>query len=325
MRRRTRSNINTRMLAVALGLWAALGCASAGARQREAGEVEAPERQRERQPLSEKVAGRAAEGAVDEALETLDRPENRERLSRILASEPMQAAAREITAQVVAGIFDGADIARAKGQLPALPKLPSNIGRSIGRSLDREISPAVSRLVHGTVVAALDAALADENAAKLEAVIQRIGTSAATGLATSLRDEVGPALAITIERDILPAVGRGLQSPDMQEAIVMSIASLGIGAARGTQAGLAEANANGGTSSGPTVGGTIAVGVVVAITVAVAFGVLFIVMAVLLARSSRRQREMVEQSRKREERFLAVLEGRVDTHHEPVTSPGHVT
>lgn len=318
MRRRTRSNINARMLVLALGLWAALGCATAGARQREAGEVEAPERQ----PLSEKVAGRAAEGAVDEALETLDRPENRERLSRIIASEPMQAAAREITAQVVAGIFDGADIARAKGQLP---ELPSNIGQSIGRSLDREISPAVSRLVHGTVVAALDAALADENAAKMEAVIQRIGTSAATGLANSLRDEVGPALAVTIERDILPAVGRGLQSPDMQEAIVMSIASLGIGAARGTQAGLAEANANGGTSSGPTVGGTIAVGVVVAITVAVAFGVLFIVMAVLLARSSRRQREMVEQSRKREERFLAVLEGRVDTHHEPVTSPGHVT
>ena len=44
----------------------------------------------------------------------------------------------------------------------------------------------------------------------------------------------------------------------------------------------------------------------------------------LLVLSNRRQREMVEQSRKREERFLAVLEGRVDTHHEPITNPGQI-
>ena len=94
------------MLGVVLGLWAALGCASAGAREGgeegtlAPGSRAEPEPQRERKPLSEKVAGRAAEGAIDEALETLDRPENRERLSRILASEPMQAAAREITAQI---------------------------------------------------------------------------------------------------------------------------------------------------------------------------------------------------------------------------------
>lgn len=313
------------MLGIVLGLWAALGCASAGAREGgeegtlAPGSRAEPEPKRERKPLSEKVAGRAAEGAIDEALETLDRPENRERLSRILASEPMQAAAREITAQVVAGVFDGTDIARAKGQLP---KLPSNIGRQIGRSLDRDVSPAVGRLVHGTVDAALDAALADENTAKMEAIVQRIGASVTAALARSLKDEVGPALAITIERDILPAVGRGLQSPDMQEAIVMSIASLGIGAARGTQAGLAEANVS--TGRAPSVGGTLAVGVVVAIVVAVAFGLLFVVMTVLLVLSNRRQREMVEQSRKREERFLAVLEGRVDTHHEPITNPGQI-
>jgi len=46
---------------------------------------------------------------------------------------------------------------------------------------------------------------------------------------------------------------------------------------------------------------------------------------VLLARSNRRQREMMEQSRKREERFLAVLEGRGETHHEPITAPEHAT
>ena len=45
-----------------------------------------PERERRREPLSERVAGRAAGGAVDEALETLDRPENRERLRRLVAS-----------------------------------------------------------------------------------------------------------------------------------------------------------------------------------------------------------------------------------------------
>lgn len=301
-------------MGVVLGLWAAMGCATAGAEQRDE-----PEKPGDRKTLSERVAGHAAEGAVGEALETLDRPENRERLSRIIASEPMQAAAREITAQVVAGIFDGVDIARAKGQLP---KLPGNFGRTIGRSLDRDISPAVTRLVHGTVDAALDAALADENTAKMEAIVQRIGAAVASGVATSLRDEMGPALAVTLERDILPAIGRGLQSPDMQEAIVLSVSSLGIGAARGTQAGLDEANVS--TNGSPSVGGTIAFGVTVAFTLAVAFGILFIVMTVLLVRSNRRQRELAEQSRKREEQFLAVLDGRMDTHHEPVTSPGAI-
>lgn len=313
------------MLGAVLGLWSVLGCATAEARERgeegttAPGSRAEPEPRRERKPLSEKIAGRAAEGAVSDALETLDRPENRERLSRIIASEPMQAAAREITAQVVAGIFDGADIARAKGQLP---KLPSNIGRQIGRSLDHDISPAVGRLVHGTVDAALDSALADENTAKMEAIVERIGAGVASGLARSLKDEVGPALAITLERDILPAIGRGLQSPDMQEAIVLSVSSLGVGAARGTQAGLDEANVS--TNGSPSVGGTLAFGVAAAITLAVAFGILFIVMTVLLVRSNRRQRELAEESRKREEQFLAMLDGRIDMHHEPVTSPGAI-
>ncbi len=321
------------MLGVVLGLWAALGCATAEARQRDEGGTEAaakrdaPGKRRESRPMVEKVAERAAEGAVDQALETLDRPDNRERISRIIASPPMQDAARDITAHVVAGVFDGVDMARAKGQLPQLPRLPSNIGRSIGRSIDRDISPAVHRLVHGTIDAALAAALADENATRIEALMQRLGTSMSRQLATALRDEVGPALALTLERDIVPAIGRGMQHPDVQAGIVKSMMSLGIGAARGTAAGLHE---NVDTSSAPSVGGTLALGVWVAIIVAVAFGILFIVMTVLLVRSNRRQREMVEQSRRREERFLAVLEGRDETnhehheHHEPITSPGRV-
>jgi heme exporter protein D len=309
------------MLGVVLGVWAALGCATAGARHEGSteapGKRDEPEKKREARPMSEKVAGRAAEGAIEQALETLDEPTNRERLSRILSSPPMQAAARDMTANVVAGVFDGVDMARAKGQLP---KLPSNIGRSIGRSIDRDISPAAGRLVRTTVDSALESALSDDNSARVEALVQRVGASAASGLAVSLRDELGPALAVTLERDIVPAIGRGMQSPEVQAAILKTMMSLGIGAARGTAAGFAEADKNG--QAVPSVGGTFAFGVWVAILVAVAFGVLFIVMTVLLVRSNRRQRDLAEQSRKREERFLAVLEGRMDTHHEPITAPG---
>jgi len=295
-----------------LGVWAALGCASAGARQRSEA---APEK--ERTTLSERVAGRAAEGAIDDALKALDEPANRERLARIIASPPMQAAVRDLTAHLVAGVFDGVAMARDKGQLPSLPS-----GKSIGRTLDRDVSPAVGRLMHRAVDGALTAALSDENAARMETLVQRVGAAVAVGLSAAVRDEVGPALAVTLERDILPAVGRGLQSPDVQAAIVQSIASLGVGAARGTQAGLAEADARG-TTGAVSVGDSLAIGVTVAALVAVAFGVLFIVMTVLLVRANRRQRELVEESRQREERFLAVLEGRADSmHREPPTAPG---
>jgi hypothetical protein len=308
------------MLGVVLGVWAILGCATAGARQ--GGETVAPgqrdEPERERRTMTEKVAGRAAGGAIEETLRTLDTPENRERLPRILASPPMQAAARDITASIVGGVFDGVDRARASGQLPTMPSA-DDIGRSIGRSIDRDISPATGRLVHNTIDSALDAALSDENSGRIEAVVHRIGASVTTGFANAIRDEVGPALAVTLERDILPAIGRGLQSPDVQAAIVKSVSSLGVGAARGTQAGFAEADS---TSGRPSVGGTLAAGAMAAIAAAVSFAVLFIVMTVLLIRSNRRQRDLAEESRRREERFLAVLEGRADTHGEPITSPG---
>ena len=283
------------MLGVVLGVWAALGCATAGARPIGEGGTEAPgkrsepERERKQRPLSGKVAGRAAEGAIDQALDTLDRPDNREKVQRLVASPEMQAAAQEVTAHVVAGVFDGVDLARAKGQLP---QMPSNIGRSIGRSLDRDISPAAGRLVRTAVDSALESALSDGNTARVEALVQRVGKSAASGLAVSLRDELGPALAVTLERDIMPAIGRGIQSPEMQAAILKSMMSLGIGAARGTQAGLAEADVN--ADNVPSVGGTFAVGLMIASLVAAAFGVLFIVMTVLLVRSNRRQRDLVE-------------------------------
>jgi hypothetical protein len=312
--------VRNRVLSVALGVWTALGCAHAGAEARREAGPEQQEKKKERSTLSERVAGRAAGGAVDDALKTLDDPENRERLARIVASPPMQAAIRDITAHAVAGIFDGVDMARDKGQVPRL----GGVGKSIGQGIDRDVTPAVGRLVGRTVDAALGAATSDENAARMEELVQRSGAAVAVGLSAAVREQVGPALAVTIERDLLPAVGRGLQSPDVQAAIVKSMASLGVGAARGTQAGLAEADASGVRNGRVSVGGTLAIGVVVAALVAVAFGVLFIVMTVLLVRANRRQRELIEQSRRREERFLAVLEGREDTHREPATAPGIV-
>jgi hypothetical protein len=299
-----------------LFLWVGLGCATASAA-----------------PLSEKVAGRMAEGAVDEALKALDRPDNRERLARILASPQMRGVAHDITSSMVAGIFDGMAVARSKGQLPGLP---DNLGRSIGQSLDREISPAAGRLVRRTVDGALDAALSEEHVAGFERFVHRVGGAAATELSTALRDELGPALATTIERDIgpalavvlardiIPAVGRGMRSADVQASLSESAASLAAGAATGTEAGLDEVaddnRREGDDSSVGVFGRSLALGVGVAILVAVTFGILFIVMTVLLVMSNRQQRRLADESRQREERFLAVLEGRTDAvGGEPVT------
>jgi heme exporter protein D len=280
-----------------------------------------------------------AEGAVDEALQTLDRPENRERLARILASPPMRKAVHDLTASLVAGIFDGVDVARGKGQLPGVP---DNLGRTIGQSLAHDIAPAAGRFVRRSVDAALDEALSDEHVGRMEQLVHRVGGAAATEASAAIRDEMAPALASAIERDIgpaiavllardlLPAAGRGLSSPEMQEALMATGASLAVGVARGTSDGLDEVAAqnrrDGKEGTVSFFGRSLALGVVVAMLVAVAFGVLLIAVTVLLVRSNRQQRRLVEDSRQREERFLAVLERHGGAMgHEPVTSTGPIT
>lgn len=292
-----------------------LGCATTGA------------------PFSERVAGHAAEGAVQESLEVMARPQNQARLAGILGSPPMQAALRDTTASMVAGVFDGVALAGADGGLPGMPE---DLGRSIGASIERDIVPAAARLTHSSVDAALDAMLAERHAARVEELIERVSAAAAAGLTKGLADDLapalaaaieqdlGPALATAIEDDVLPAVGRGVQKPEVQQAIIDSTASIGVGAALGAERALegSRERRGDGTNGVTLFGRTIAVGLLIATLAAIAFAVALVVLAVMLVRASRRQRSMYEDSRRREQLLLELFQRRAesDTEHQLITS-----
>src|SRR5690606_7006916 len=263
----------------------------------------------------EELAGQAAEGALEQSLEILDRPHNRARLARILGSPSMQDAARDVSASVVAGAFDGVAMGTGLGEQD---DLYTRFGRSIGTSLDQEITPAAARLTHSSVDAALEAMLAERHVARLEGLVERVGAAAAAGLtqavddelapalATAIERELGPALATTLEQDVLPAVGRGMQSPEVQEAIVRSTSSIGVGAAVGAERGLEQVR-GGEDGTVQLFGRTVAIGLLVATVAAIAFALALVVLAVMLVRASRRQRQMYEDSRRREQLLLELF------------------
>lgn len=280
-------------------------------------------------PPSEKLGERVTRGVIDESLETLDTPENKARLGRILASEPMQSALHDISASIVRGVFDG--IARStKGMKLGFGDV--DIAKSMGKGLDDHVGPAAARMTGKVVDAALAASLDDGTIARLELLARRGTHAALAGLGSGLRDEVGPSLAVTlehdvgpavarmIEHDIMPAVGRGLDSPEMQTAIANTTRAVAQAAVVGGDNGLdvnkAKAEARGDESGIQVFGGRLALGYAIALFVAFAFGTLFVVMTVLLVRSNRRQKRQQAAAEKRETALLAVLD-RLDGADDP--------
>lgn len=280
-------------------------------------------------PPSEKIGERMSRGIIDESLETLDTDENKARLGRILASQPMQAAMHDLTAAIVRGVFDGVGDS-TKGWAKGFRDF--DMAKSVGKGMDQHIGPAAGRMTSRIVEAALAEFLSESTVARLE-VLARRGTHAALGgLASGLEQEVGPALAATLERDVgpavarmiehdvMPAVGRGLDSPEMQAAISNTTRGIALAAVVGGDEGLElnkeKAEARGDESGMQVFGGRMALGYAIALFVAFAFGTLFIVMTVLLVRSNRRQRRQQESADKRETALLAVLD-RLDGGDDP--------
>jgi hypothetical protein len=287
--------------AVGLGLMAAPAAASAQTYVADAAD--------DRKPLTEKMGERISRGIVEESLESLDAPENRERLGRIVGSPQMQQAMHDLTSSIVGGVFDGVRAAQRKGGLGK----DMDVGKSVGDALDDHIAPAVGKMTYRVVDAALSAALADKHLAQMEkagegathAVVAGLARGLeqdlAPALAVALERDIGPAVALMIERDILPAVGRGLDTPEMQSAVANLTRSVATELVAGTddamEAERVKDEAAGKEGGLQVLGSSVAIGYAIAVFVAFAFGTLLIVLTVLLVRSNRRQRKQDAESR----------------------------
>jgi hypothetical protein len=250
-----------------------------------------PEEPNKRKKPVEKIGERMTRGVVQEGLDTLDTPENRASLARILSSPEMREAMRSVTASLVLGIHDGLRATR------------TNAGRLSGRMID----------------STLDAALSDEHIARLQILGESATMSATHGLATgiqqdlgpalaaTLEQDLGPALAIVIERDLIPALGRSLETPEMQQVLGDLTHSIASEAVVGAGEGIDEQTE--GEESGLTVfGRSIAIGYAITLFVAFALGTAGIVLTVVLVRNSRRMRKQSQTAAEREAALLRLID-----------------
>jgi hypothetical protein len=237
----------------------------------------------------EKIGERVSRGILQEGLETLDTPENRARLARILNSPEMRNALRDLTASLVLGVYDGVRIGRASATSKRKP------GKSIREGLDAQVTPALGRLAEtGTLSATRGLATGLE---------EDLGPA----LAATLEKDIGPALAIVIERDVLPAIGRGLDTPEMQQLVANVTRSIASEAIVGAGEGIDEGS-QGKESGLKLFGRSVAVGYAVAVFFAFALGTMSIVLTVVLVRNTRRVRRQSKAAAEREAALLRLID-----------------
>jgi hypothetical protein len=275
-------------------------------------EANAADEPNKRKKPVEKLGERVSRGVIQEGLDTLDTPENRARLARILNSPEMREAVRGLTASLVLGVYDGLRIGSATAG-------DRKAGKTIREGLDRQVTPALGRLSGRVIDSTLDAALTDEHIARIQLLGESTTLSATHGFATgiqqdlgpalaaTLEQDVGPALAIVLERDIIPALGRGLDTPEMQHVLGNLTHSIASEAISGAGEGIDE-ETRGKESGLELFGRSIAVGYAVAVFVAFALGTTGIVLTVVLVRSTRRMRKQSKSAAEREAALLRLID-----------------
>jgi hypothetical protein len=267
-------------------------------------------------PLSEKVTERVVDSAIDSGLETLTQPDNLRRLGQVLSSPAVTGGVHDIAFSLVDGILDGVE-GRVAFDLDFDWKRFDDAAR-------KHVGPAVGTVTRNAVDAALGSALSEANGVRVEAFAAHATHGLMRGLASGLRDELGPALAHVIEHDLapagaaalehhlLPAVSRGIAEPGMQASIAMTMSSVARSLVRGGDAGIetakAEANAAGEDGAMEIFGNQLSFGLSIAMLVTGGFATLLVLLVVLLVRTSRGQRRFAEEGRRREDDLRVLVE-----------------
>lgn len=270
-------------------------------------------------PLSEKVTERVVDSAIDSGLEALTQPENQRRLGQILSSAAVTGGVHDIAFALVDGVLDSA---AGRFKLPELD-LSFNWKR-FDEVTRKHVGPAVGTVTRNAVDAAMSSALSEENGVRIEALAAHATHGLMRGLASGLRDELGPALAHVIENDlapagaaalenhVMPATSRALATPEMQTAIAMTMNTVARSLVRGGDAGIetakAEATASGEDGTMKIFGDRISLGLGIGVAVAIGFVVLLTLLAIVIVRNARSQRRFAEDARRREDELRMLLQ-----------------
>jgi hypothetical protein len=165
---------------------------------------------------AERIARSGVEGGLGGALEALNEPRNRELLLRLLRDPDIQEAAHDLTEAITGGAVDGlSDEARMQRIREASDAYIRTISGAVGAALDEDISPAVTRGIGDVVGGTVAAALRPENARLARSFVDGVTRSTITAFmqstAQGLRDDLGPALNLVLERDLGPGLQRVIE------------------------------------------------------------------------------------------------------------------
>lgn len=267
-------------------------------------------------PVSEKVTERVVTTAIDEALASLDTPENQIHIANILGSQHMRSAITGVTGSVVGGAIDGWMDAKKRHKI-------AFSSRDMRRAMQRDIAPGAATITRQVVDAAISGAMSQENAERAEAFAEAATRGAIRGLAHGIEFDLGPAMARTIRgqlgpsvgamlrENVLPSVGSGLASDEMQLGIAHTTSTIASNIVRGADHAIDEVQDKSGDDKGglQIFGDRVALGYMVALFFAFAFAILLVVVSVGLVRSNRRQRQIEQEGRTREQLLFDLLDG----------------
>ena len=270
--------------------------------------------------LAGPVAEKVTKSAVESSLETLAQQENQRRLGTILGSPDVQKGARSLTSAITAGVIDGV---LGTNLTRKLTDGSNELGPKLGRSMREHIAPGVAAITGQAVDAALTSALARKHVNETEHMVGSVTHAAMRGVGEGLAQDVGPALAHTIQNDLGPAIGhviahdiapavaQAMHTPEMREAVsalTYDIAhQLVLGSAEGVETSRADQAQQGEEGLLDRLGGQVALGYAIAVFVAFAFGSLLVVLGVMIVRTQRHTRKLEEEGRRREQAMMAMI------------------
>ena len=165
---------------------------------------------------AERLVKQGVEGGVAGTLEALNDPHNKQLLRQLLQDADIRDAAHDLTEAITGGALDGlTEEERMRRVREASDAYVRTVAASVGKALNEDVTPALTRTVESVVGGAVAAALRPENARLARSFVDGVTRSTITAFmqstAQGLRDDLGPALNLVLERDLGPGLQRVIE------------------------------------------------------------------------------------------------------------------
>lgn len=148
--------------------------------------------------------GATVREAVRDGIDEAAKPDNLKKVTR---------SAHDLASALVAGAIDGGSGAGKLGPVlaPLVDELVRTTMRAAAAGLDTDLSPAVARAVRASLDTALDRLLDAPTRQSLEDTESALISAAMAGLGRGIREQIGPALADTLDKTLGPALERAIR------------------------------------------------------------------------------------------------------------------